>query len=263
LTDHTTDSLIKDSFFEKVNFGVMIVFSQRITVTGNRVLHPMSSGLQFWGNWQWARKDCADLIFANNHVWIDGPAGSCIWGTGAKRVVMNGNIADGAADVALDLEWCDDSVITGNTVRNFRNAGISLFYSCERIAITGNTVLNDWVPAKEEQAEEQKTGWWVRSGIWLTGVNRKAFKDDNGCRDVAITGNTIVCAPGIHRRTVWIEGCSENILVTGNTVKGGALWHGGGEDRDGKSSPLLPFKDGSLIVNDKEVKQYPLTAPRP
>jgi len=86
-------------------------------------------------------------------VWIDGPAGSCIWGTGAKRVVMNGNIADGAADVALDLEWCDDSVITGNTVRNFRNAGISLFYSCERIAITGNTVLNDWVPAKEEQAE--------------------------------------------------------------------------------------------------------------
>ncbi|MBN2296270.1 MAG: right-handed parallel beta-helix repeat-containing protein [Pirellulales bacterium] len=216
LTDHANDITIRDCEFRKVGLAIILQFSSRAKVLGNTVVDARIHGIQFWGNWKFERKDSSDLIFANNYV-KNGGSGA-IWGTGATRIVMSGNIVDGAEDVGLDLEWCEDSVITGNTVRNCKNAGISLFFSCQRISITGNTVINDHAIADEDA----KKDWWVRSGIWLTYPNRGTFKNDNGHRDVTIVGNTIWSAEG-RRRAMWIGRESKNITIDKNTINRGEI----------------------------------------
>jgi parallel beta-helix repeat protein len=216
--EHANDVKVLNSRFEKVNWGILIVFCNRVQVSGNDVIDALSHGIQFWGQWKWEVKDCADLIFVNNYVKNGG--GGAIWGTGGKRVVMANNIVDGATDVGLDLEWCEDSTITGNTVRNCENGGISLFFACQRVSITGNTVIND------RPISDPKAAWWVRSGIWLTYPNRETYKNDFGHRDITIVGNTIFCAEG-ERRAIWIGSESENITIANNTLRGGEVWTGG------------------------------------
>ncbi len=224
-SDHGTDLRILNSTFEKVNWAITLVFTKRVLVSGNRVIETGQHGIQFWGNWKFERKECEDLTFTNNYV-KDGGGGP-IWGTGATRVVYANNIIDGAKDVGLDLEWCDDCTITGNTVRNCLNSGISLFYSCRRVSITGNTVINDRPVEKSEfPATDPRSSYFVRSGIWLTYPNRDTFKNEPGHRDVTIVGNTIYCAEG-ERRAIWIGSDSDNVLLSANTLRGGNVWYGG------------------------------------
>lgn len=211
-TANADDLTIRDCDFRDVQQAVSLSFSHRVRVLNNAVVNAKLHGLQFWGNWKWETKDSEDLLFQGNMVKNGGGGG--IWGAGARRVILAGNIVDGATDVGLDLEWCDDSVITGNTVRNAVNGGISLFFACKGVAITGNTVRND------AAIENPKAAWWVRAGIWLTYPNRETYKDDHGHRDVTIVGNTIVCADG-DRHAIFIGSESDNIAVHGNVLRGG------------------------------------------
>ena len=218
VTDHGNDLSVRDCTFTKVGLAVSLQYSQRIKIQDNTVVDCRLHGIQFWGNWKWEAKGASDLVITGNYVRNGG--GGAIWGTGATRVIAANNIIDGASDVGIDLEWCDDSVIQGNTVRNCENAGISLFFSCQRISITGNTVINDR-PISDPKAE-----WWVRSGIWLTFPNREQFKGDTGHRDVTIVGNTILCGAG-ERRALWIGSESENVTLAGNTIRNGQIMTGG------------------------------------
>ncbi len=242
--EHVNGAKILNSHFEKLNWGILIVFCSRIQVSGNEVIDALSHGIQFWGQWKWEVKDCADLIFTNNYVKNGG--NGAIWGAGGKRVIMANNIIDGATDVGLDLEWCEDSAITGNTVRNCENGGISLFFACQRVSITGNTVINDR-PISDPKAE-----WWVRSGIWLTYPNREEFKKDFGHRDVTIAGNTIYCAEG-ERRAIWIGSESENITIANNTLRGGEVWTGGKH----KVNPLklIKIKPNTWLHTEKNIEK--------
>ena len=240
MTDHGHDLVIRNCDFRNVGLGISLQFSNRIRVLGNTVVQARVHGIQFWGNWRWDSIQSEDLLFAHNYV-KDGGGGP-IWGAGARRVVMTGNIVDGANDVGLDLEWCEDSVITGNTVRRCRNAGISLFYACKRVSITGNTVVNDAVPPEDEQArikavrdsdlpeaeKARRLPWYVRSGIWLTPTNREEFKGDKGHEQVAIVGNTILSASdGWPRRDMWIGSEVKNVRVEGNALSGSGIFYGG------------------------------------
>ncbi len=218
LTDHATDLIVRDCDFRNVGLAVSLQFSSRAKITGNTVVDAKTHGIQFWGNWKFESKQSEDLIITGNYIKNGG--GGAIWGTGATRVVAANNIVDGAGDVGIDLEWCDDSVITGNTIRNCENGGISLFFSCSRVSITGNTILND------REIKDPEADWYVRSGIWLTYPNTETFKNDTGHRDVTIVGNTIRSLPG-RRRAMWIGSGSSNITISANTLSGAAAWQGG------------------------------------
>ena len=211
-TDHAADVRILNSHFEKLNVAILFQFSSRVQVSGNRVIEIGRHGIQFWGNWKFENQGSEDFIFTDNYVKNGG--GGAIWGCGTKRVIMAGNIVDGAGDVGSIWNACADATITGNTVRNCENAGISLFFSCRRVSITGNTVIND------RKISDPKAAWFVRSGIWLTDPNKATFKKDDGHRDVTIMGNTIYCAEG-RRRAIWIGTGSENITLADNTLNGG------------------------------------------
>jgi hypothetical protein len=120
-------------------------------------------------------------------------------------------------------------------VRNCENGCISLFFSCKRVSITGNTVNND------RKIPDTKGGWYARAGIWLTYPNTKEFGGDTGHRDITISGNTIYCAEG-ERRAMWIASGADNITITGNTVRGGEIWAGGGE-----GEPLRKITDNTIV----------------
>ncbi len=245
VTDHAADFRITDCHFEKINSAIQIQNSKRGLVSGNRVIDAAVHGIQFWGNWKFESKNCEDLIFSNNYVKNGG--GGAIWGTGAVRVIMANNIIDGAEDVGLDLEWCDDSVIMGNTVRNCENGGISLFYSCRRITISGNTVINDRpIKPSEFPASDPRSKFFVRSGIWLTYPNKSTFKNDNGHREVTIVGNTIHCAEG-ERRAIWIGSESDEINIANNTLVGGEVKYGG--KHNVHPLDLITVKDNAWIHN--------------
>jgi parallel beta-helix repeat protein len=224
-TDHADFFRIADCHFKGVALGVSIVFSHHGLISGNFVEDAKMHGMQFWGNWNFENKDVSDLVFTGNVVRNVGGGG--LWGTGGVRIAMVGNTVDGAGDICLDYEWCDDSTIVGNTVRNGKNAGISLFYGCMNITIAGNTVV---VPEETEAAVKTlfpyddtkgKPGW-PYVGIWLTDPNRKEFPKDLGHRVIAITGNT-VRIEGPKRPAVYIGQDSHDVTLSGNVFSNGDL----------------------------------------
>lgn len=227
VTDHANELRVEDCRFQNVGLAVSLQFSRRIWILNNFVEKCRIHAIQFWGNWEFERKDTSDIVISGNQVKDGG--GAAIWGTGAVRVAVTGNIVDGVDDVGIDLEWCDDAAITGNVTRNCENAGISLFFSCHRVTISGNTVLNDRI------YKDPPGNWWVRSGIWLTYPNIEKFKGDAGHRDINITGNTIWCDKGVGRRAMWIGSESRNVRISGNLITGGEIWAGGGHK---SKSPL-------------------------
>lgn len=229
-TDHAEYFRITDSHFKGVAVGISIVFSHHGIVSGNFVEDAKGHGMQFWGNWNFETKDVSDIVFSSNVIHNVGGGG--IWGTGGVRIAVVGNTVDGAGDICIDYEWCQDSTISGNTVRNGKNAGLSLFFSCENVAISGNTVV---VP--EETAEsvpklfpydKTKKEGWPYVGIWLTGPNTKKFPKDAGHRFIAITGNT-VRVEGPKRPAVYIGEESQNVDLSGNVFSNNS----GVEDRTG------------------------------
>ena len=202
-TDRADHFRVSDCRFKGVAVGVSIVFSHQGIIAGNFVEDAKDHGMQFWGNWQFEQKDVSDLVFSRNVIRNAGGGG--IWGTGGVRVVMTGNTVDGAGDICLDYEWCDDSTIVGNTVRNGTNAGISLFYGCASVTIAGNSVV----------VTDGDKG--LRHGIWLTDPDWPKFPQDLGHRVIAITGNT-VRAEGPRRHGVVIGVDSHDVTLSGNVL---------------------------------------------
>lgn len=236
-TDHADDLTIQDCTISKVQRATNLQFSNRVRVLANSVSDCSEHGLQFWGNWKWEAQQSADLQFIGNYVRNGGGGG--IWGAGAKRVVVANNVVDGAEDVGIDLEWCTDSTVSGNSVRNAKNGGISLFFSCRNVAITGNAISNDHAIS----AEDAKADWWVRSGIWLTYTNKKTFPDDTGHRNISIVGNVISNAEG-KRRAIWIGSHSDNVSLFGNVLGDGKVFRGG------ENEPIVEVKETSGVLRD-------------
>lgn len=218
--DHVDHGVIENCTIRSAHTGIMQTYCSNIRTMQNTVLDCTKHGIQFWSQDKWRPQfRTRNLWFCNNYV-RNAPSGDGgIWGVGVIGVVMSGNIVERAMDVGLDLEWCENAVISGNIVRDTEHGGISLFFSCKNITITGNTVCNDRIYSKAQG------GYWVRAGIWLTYPNTKTFKEDHGHENITIAGNTIINGSG-PRRAIWI-GCGKNILIQGNNLNGATVHHGG------------------------------------
>jgi parallel beta-helix repeat protein len=226
---HAERVRIRDSRFRKIGMAAHLIFSSRAAIQDNIIVDARLHGIEIWGcertgkrpAMKWLGQRSEDVIVTGNYVKNGGDG--AIWGTSIVRAVFANNIVDGANDVGLDLEWSRDSVITGNSVRNCKNGGVALFFSCENISITSNTIINDYpIIGKDRDAV-----WWARSGIWLTYPNRNDFPEEPGHRNITIVGNTIHCAPG-ERRAIWIGSESRNVTIGSNTISGGGKILGGG-----------------------------------
>jgi len=219
--DHARDVVIRNCHFERIALGVNVLFSRNVRVQDNTVIDAKIHGLQFWGNWKWQQQAAENLLFSGNTVIHGGNC--CIWGSGARHVILSNNFVDDCKDVGLDLEWCSDSVISANIAQRCKNAGIALFFACRNVAITGNSVVNDALITPDDA----KADWWVRSGIWLTYPNRRDFPSDHGHQNISIVGNTITCDPPGPRRAIWIGSEVHNVVIANNAITGAQIWSGG------------------------------------
>ena len=270
-THYSNDISIRNCDFRNIGMAIHLRYTCRAKVLGNTVINARMHGIEFWGNLRpnrvWSKTKCNDLIFANNYIKNGG--GGALWGAGAKRVIMNGNIVDGARDVGLDPEYCEDVVITGNITRNCYNAGIAVFFACKRVTITGNTVYNNSVPKDKEKSaiftmlqrkltkEEMKLPWYVRSGIWLVPPNREAYTLDDGNEDITIVGNTIYTTDDdkIPRRDIWIGAEAKNVRIQGNTLSGHGIYYGGHHAVHPQT--LIKLDKQPLIINNMPTPDKP------
>lgn len=218
--DHVDGALIENCVIRDTHTGIMQTYCSNVRTMRNTVTGSIKHGIQFWSQDHWRPEArTRNLWFCDNYVKNSPTGDGGIWGVGVIGVVMSGNIVECARDVGLDLEWCEDAVISGNVTRDTEHGGISLFFSCRNVTITGNTVVNNRVYDKEPG------GYWVRAGIWLTYPNTGTFKNDTGHENITIAGNTIVNGPG-PRRPIWV-GSGRNILIRNNNIDRGMIYHGG------------------------------------
>ena len=117
----STDLIISRNRLTNLNEAIRLRLCWRVQVTANSIMDMKFHGIEFWGITdedyvakKHRKKACGDLMICNNYVKDGG--GGAIWGAGSVRVIMNNNIIDGASDIGLDLEGCDDSVIAANSV---------------------------------------------------------------------------------------------------------------------------------------------------
>ena len=239
--DHVDSGTVRSCSMRNVDKAVELVFSNRIRILDNDVEECRKHGIQFWGNYKWNPELRSESLLVTGNRVRNGGAGA-IWGTGYRDIVIANNLVDGAKDVGIDLEWCDDAAITGNVVRNTQNGGISLFFSARRVSIAGNTIVNSW---KYETCLHDQ--WAIRAGIWLTYLNTKEFPGDTGHEDVTITGNTIFNTD-LERRAMFIGTGSKRITISGNSVNQGDIFVGGEHNRP---LELEHFENGQVFIDSE------------
>lgn len=236
-TDHVNNVILSNSEFKQIKRATNFIFSNHLMIYKNSATICKEHGFQFWGNWKWKVQISQDIKFVKNKLFNCGYGG--IWGAGAKNVYISENVVSGSKDVGIDLEWVDSAIINSNNVSNNYNAGISLFFSSRNVKIINNTITNNWpIPKKTHKSLDT---WWVRSGIWLTGVNRAVYNNDTGHFNIYIKNNFINCNPG-ERRAMWIDPSSKRVKLENNFISGCKIWKGGGNE-------ALKTIEDNIIVN--------------
>jgi hypothetical protein len=223
--DHVRNFQIRDCHFLKIRTAISLDFVHSGLVSGNQIEDATNHGIMFWGSWKNdPLEKVTDVVFANNRLKNIGRG--AIWGMGGRRIVMVGNVVDGAA-IGLDLEWCDDSVIMGNSVANCNNAGIALFAACSNVTIAGNSVV---IGDSSSVSRDDLSAASRYDGIWLAPrTPRYAF--DEGHRIVSITGNSIRVEGDQPRHGLVISDGSSDITYQGNVMQNADI-----VDRSGKSA---------------------------
>lgn len=101
-------------------------------------------GLLFWGgdanpkHSKDRNKRCSNIILNNNHVYDVVKGG--IWGAMAERVLITENYVENGGDVGIDFEGCTGCVASKNTVKYFKNGGLSTFFVCNDIVFEFNNI---------------------------------------------------------------------------------------------------------------------------
>lgn len=153
-------------------------------------------GIQWWGGDTAPEYGISDLTITGNV--ITNCVDAAIWGADGESITVTGNVCDTGGDVGIDFESCANCTATGNTVTNFTNGALTIFYGSSNITFSGNTVV--------------QTG--AQDGIYLhgggtgtgnvisgntinvtTGVG--IYTDDTAATYVNITGNTVTTTTGI------------------------------------------------------------------
>jgi hypothetical protein len=78
------------------------------------------------------------ITFSGNH------ATNCVapfWYAGGRNIAFSGNVVETCDDVGIDIEFCTETAVTGNTVNDAQNGGISFYDGCDNLTISGNTVI--------------------------------------------------------------------------------------------------------------------------
>jgi hypothetical protein len=116
----------------KANFNTITNYRFGIQFWGGDATHTVNGALT---NTRWA----SNLSFTGNVV---NTVEAGIWGSMGIDVSMTNNNIKNCTDVGLDVEGTFFANIQNNNTENCGNGGISTFFYCKGISITGNTVYS-------------------------------------------------------------------------------------------------------------------------
>ena len=128
----------------------------------------------------------------NNRI-VNGTHGIALVGAARIQVINNSTTGQGHRGIILSPRVVD-TVISGNTVRDFISTGIHLAWGCERITITGNNVMS------------------TRSAGEGDGI-----KGYFGCKNIVVTGNVV---SGVTNGGIRFAVGSDKFTITGNRLIG-------------------------------------------
>ena len=218
--------------------GIGVTFSNGLKIEKNVLSGNV--GIEVWGgdasNPGVTGYGCQDVQVIGNSC-----TGGGIFFAHVRDFTMNGNYSTGAPDVGVDAEGCLDGTIAGNVVEDANNYGVSLFYGCSGVTISGNTVRCSSAPAGLKHGIGIVTGnvssditisgntvHVVGYGLWTDNdalidsviVGNRIHGDTYGailqqCAEVTVEGNKITT---LAARGIGLEG-SYNCMVTGNRVQ--------------------------------------------
>jgi len=175
--------------------GVEVFFCDRGIIEQNFISNTVH-GIQWWGG-DGVPVDPGTRI---NDLTINGNivkncSGAGIWGSCGRRITVTANTVESCEDICIDFECCNESVMSGNTVADGHNAGLTLFTGCKDCVISGNAVRVNSASGN-------------RIGIWLTAHDNKRN---------TITGNSVIVATASGGYAAYQDVGSEENIWTGNT----------------------------------------------
>lgn len=141
-----------------------------------------------------------DVSVQNNYA----EYGTCLaWGSKGRDVIFDGNTARFMADMAYDVEGCENVIFSDNIAINSNAAGIGCYFWTDKVLITGNLVQvldegdakykGDFVRLQcpGEDPDHFGTGQALISGnLFVSELKDKVPRINvEACRDVTIAGN--------------------------------------------------------------------------
>lgn len=203
----------------KFRGGQFIVSSGPALIIGSSNVDVI--GTQIYG----ANVFTASLDESQKFIYAQGTQGAPLTNLSVLACRLYGSQKDN-----IRFEWCTDSIISSNLVKNFLYSGIMLL-SCEGVTVTGNNVSNGLMkdPVKNVYgimtSDLDNTEAARSRNISITGnrvhqIDWEAI-DTHGGDGITITGNTVTASP---RGIALVSGNLSRLtvptrcVVTGNNI---------------------------------------------
>ncbi|RIV23609.1 hypothetical protein DYU11_11550 [Fibrisoma montanum] len=167
------------------------IITSNVLITGNS-MNGGAHGIQWYGV---EGNYCENWTISNNIVRNGGGGG--IWGARGRYIAITANVVEYWDDVCIDPERSFYVTVTGNTVKNGRNAALSIFNACDKITFSDNIVQQDSL---------------YGAGFKIYGNNIAGLTDKS--RNISLIGGSITMGKGNANPGVTTEqNVAENISI--------------------------------------------------
>ncbi len=181
-------------------------------------------GVEIWGK-DGDRRASGHHVVSNNTV--QHVAGGGIWTAWTEDVTIIGNYVEHCLDVGLDVEGTHRAVITGNTVKNGRNAAIATFFASEGVLIHANDITQQagYGPGVRIFGEGISRDVTIRQNTIRTFDSAGIFTNQRVLADSRITANHINGQQGVGIALLEADRVevTDNVLLLGATPRGLSL----------------------------------------
>lgn len=127
--------------------AIAIGYTDGAVVSGN-IISGYNQGIQYWGGDAAGYQGTYPSKKWATHITITGNKvnaiwGGGIWGSNGENITIGNNTISNCGDVGADVEGSSRVAISGNVIEYCNNGGITTFFNCSAINISGNTVTSD------------------------------------------------------------------------------------------------------------------------
>ena len=242
--------------------GINLTFCDHVTLVNNELDGELDGGklaqhgIEIWGKY-YEKMDAAHYVVANNSV--RNVSGGGIWCAWTRDITIIGNYTENCHDVGIDVEGSEQAVITGNTVKNGKNAGISAFFASQDVLIQANEVTQEagFGPGVRIFGKGVSRHLRITHNVIRTNNSAGVAADQHVLSDSEITANHIITKQGLgillleaNRVNVLDNALLLNDTSKGIAVEGGSncVIRGNHITKSSRTAELDPVRQGGIYL---------------